>query len=296
MTGEGGARRAPWSELREQLRAAGFRPSRRLGQNFLLDDNLCRALVRDAGVAPGDFVLEVGAGLGFLTAHLCDAGARVLAVEVDARLLEIARRDLGEAPGLEWLRADALAGKHRLGEELAAGLPREGSWRLVANLPYSISAPLLCLLAERESPPTSMSVLLQREVAQRIVASPGDPSWGLLSIRLQVLYEARLGRSAAPALFWPRPEVESACAHLALRAEAPCAADRRRLSALAGGLFGRRRQAVARVLGDLFDSRPAAEQALETLSIDPRARAETLPMESLLALARSEAWRTKNLR
>jgi 16S rRNA (adenine1518-N6/adenine1519-N6)-dimethyltransferase len=296
VTEGGGARRARWSELREELSGSGFRPSRRLGQNFLLDDNLCRALVRDAGVAPGEFVLEVGAGLGFLTAHLCDAGARVLAIEVDARLLEIARRELGEVAGLCWLHADALAGKHRLGEELAAALPREGSWRVVANLPYSISAPLLCLLAEREPPPASLSVLLQREVAQRIVASPGDGHWGLLSIRLQVLYEARMGRAAAPALFWPRPEVESACVHLTLRADPPCASDRRDLAVLAGGLLGRRRQAVGRVLGELLDSRPAAEEALAALDIDPRVRAETLPVERLLALACSQAWRGKNLR
>ncbi|MDP6539555.1 MAG: 16S rRNA (adenine(1518)-N(6)/adenine(1519)-N(6))-dimethyltransferase RsmA [Planctomycetota bacterium] len=296
MSGAGGARRARWSELRAELGAAGFRPSRRLGQNFLLDDNLCRALVRDAGVEPGDFVLEVGCGLGFLTAHLCDAGARVLAVEVDPRLLELARREVGDDVGVRWLGADALAGKHRLGEELAAALPTAGPWRVVANLPYSISAPLLCLLAERELPPTTMSVLLQREVAERIVASPGEPDWGLLSIRLQVLYDARLGRTAAPALFWPRPRVESACVHLALRPAIPDAEQRRELAALAGGLLGRRRQGVGRVLGDLVGSRAAAEEALAAEGIDPRARAETLPLASLAALARSVAWRGKKLR
>ena len=106
----GAGSRPPWSAFRAALEDAGFRPSKRLGQNFLLDENMCRALVRDSGAGPGDLVLEVGAGCGFLTAHLAESGARVLAVEVDARLFEVARGFLGAQESVELLHCDALAG------------------------------------------------------------------------------------------------------------------------------------------------------------------------------------------
>jgi 16S rRNA (adenine1518-N6/adenine1519-N6)-dimethyltransferase len=288
--GRGAGERGAWRAWRERLEAIGFRPSRRLGQNFLLDENLARALVRDAGVQAGDFVLEVGPGLGCLTRPLLEAGARVLAVEIDARLLELLRESLDGREGFEALHADALAGKHELAPALRERLPAAGPWRLVANLPYSISAPLLAVLSELPNPPTAMSVLVQLEVAQRLCALPGNADWGPLSARLQAAYQARLGRRVGAAQFWPRPQVESAVVHLERCAGAPSRADLARLSGLVAALFQRRRQKLGRVLGELLGDRERARELLESLGLDPALRAETLGLEALLALARSSTW------
>lgn len=287
MRGAGGGEEFPL------LSRLGFRPSKRLGQNFLQDTNLARALVRDAEVEAGAFVLEVGPGLGRLTSPLLEAGARVLAVEVDGRLVEALREHLGDAEGLELLHADVLAGKHRLEPEVARLLPAAGDWHLVANLPYVISAPLLVVLASLANPPRTMSVLVQREVADRIRAEPGSADWGPLSIRLQVGYEARAGREVDPRLFWPRPRVQSAVVHLHRREDAPSPEALERLSALVGGLFHRRRQGIGRVLGDLVGGREAAAALLGEAGIDPSVRAERLPVEDLVRLAGAPAWRER---
>lgn len=281
---------AGWARLKRQLAALDFHPSRRLGQNFLRDENLARALVRDAGVAPESFVLEVGPGLGRLTAPLLEAGARVLAVEIDDRLATLLVEHLGSPPNLELIRADALAKKHLLAPEVAERLSGVGPWQLVANLPYKISAPLLAVLAELENPPWRMSVLVQREVAERICAEPGTSDWGPLTVVLQATHRTRWGRDVGPGAFWPRPKVESASVHLDRREDAPGREELGRIRERVAGLFQRRRQALGRVLGDLLGERARALALLEELRIDPSLRAETLPLETILALVRSPAW------
>lgn len=291
--------RPRWSDVRARLAEHGFRPSRRFGQNFLLDENLIRAMVRDAGVEEGTRVLEVGVGCGFLTLPLVEAGAELVAAEIDPRVLEVAKsllaerdaNDAARAGSVRWFLGDALGGKHRLNPELAALLWDEGPWKLVANLPYSISAPLMAVLSELPNPPVEMHALVQLEVAERIAAAPGTSDWGPISIRLQASYDARVGREVPANLFWPRPKVSSAVCHLARRADPPGPEDRAELAALAAGLFHRRRQGVGRVLGDLLGDREAARAALAAVGADPAARAETLPLEAFLALSRSAAWR-----
>lgn len=285
--------RPNWTQLRARLTAAGFRPSRRLGQNFLLDENMVHALVRDAGVEPGSKVLEVGVGCGFLTLPLVEAGAELVAAEIDERVLEFAREIVGESTAVRYFLGDALAGKHRLNPELEALLWREDPWMLVANLPYSVSAPLMAVLAELENPPRAMHALVQLEVAERIAAQHGTSDWGPLSVRLQASYTARVGREVPPGLFWPRPRVSSAVVVLELRPDRPAREDRDQLAALAAGLFQRRRQNVGRVLGDLLGDKPAARELLEAEGVDPGLRAERLPLEAFLALSRSLAWRER---
>jgi 16S rRNA (adenine1518-N6/adenine1519-N6)-dimethyltransferase len=279
------ARRAAWREWRERLAAVGFHPSRRLGQNFLLDENLARALVRDAGVSAGDFVLEVGPGLGFLTRPLLDTGAQVLAVEIDERLAGLLGDDLGAREGFEVIECDVLAGKHRLEPQVQERLPSAGAWKLVANLPYAVSAPVLVVLGELENPPSSIDVLVQLEVAERLCAAPGDAAWGPISARLQAAYRARLGRRLGPAQFWPRPRVDSAVCHLERRASAPSREELAALSRLVAALFQRRRQKLGRVLGDHLGDRERALDLLGALAIDAGLRAEVLEVETLLALS-----------
>jgi len=279
--------RPPWREFQVALEQAGFRPSKTLGQNFLLDPNMARSLVRDAGVGAGDVVVEVGAGCGFLTVELAEAGCEVRAVEIDRRLFEIASEFLAPYERVRIVRGDALAGKHRLGDELAAILPDAPPFHVVANLPYSISAPLLALLAGRDPAPTSLSLLVQEEVARKVAADPGTADWGPLAARLDLGYERRVGRAVPPNLFWPRPRVESRVVHLRRRAGDPAAGEARRgaFDRVVDALFQQRRKTALAALAGGLDDRGRAERVIARAGIDPKARAGELGTGALLALA-----------
>lgn len=278
------SQRPAWSSFEAQLTAQGFRPSRRFGQNFLRDENMVRAIVRDAQLPSAAFVLEVGPGLGFLTRELVDAGATLVCCEVDARLLEIAKSWVGDSSNPRWLLADALASKHRLAPELAALLPSTGSWHLVSNLPYSIAAPLVAVLAELENPPSTMTVLVQREMAERFAAQPPSAEFGLISVVLQLDYAVERTRLVPAQLFWPRPEVESAVARLVLRPERMPREQRQAVVELASALFQRRRQSLGRVLGELWGREPA-RAALAALGLAEGGRAEDLSVADWVRLA-----------
>ena len=286
-----GGRRPPWSVFRAELEAVGFRPSKSLGQNFLIDPNAAHSIAADAEFAPSAFVLEVGAGCGFLSLHLVELGAELLAVEIDARLLDVARRLLAGSADVRWWLGDALEGKHALAPGLAGELPADGPWHLVSNLPYSISAPLLAVLARHPNPPRSMTVLVQEEVARRIAAHPGDPEWGALSARLGLVYEAQAGRSVGAQLFWPRPRVASRVVRLVLR-EAGELAPREALAfdALVDALFQHRRKQLVAILAERLHDRPTAQALAQSAGLDPRARPEILTPQELLALSRSPLW------
>ncbi len=279
--------------LRAQLEASGFRPSKRLGQNLLQDVNMARAIARDARVAAGDTVLEVGPGAGFLTAHLADLGVDLIAIEIDPRLLEIARGMLEDYARVRWICGDALASKHSLNAELLAALPPTGPWHLVSNLPYSAASPILAVAARLENPPRSATVLLQTEVAERISAVPGGGEWGPLSVRIQLAYAARIVRSVPAQLFWPRPQVDSSLLRLELLENRPAAADGPELDALIDGLFQHRRQALGGLLTKALGSRPLALELLGTHGIEPTARPETLSAQTFLALSRDARWRSR---
>ncbi|MEW6072274.1 MAG: 16S rRNA (adenine(1518)-N(6)/adenine(1519)-N(6))-dimethyltransferase RsmA [Planctomycetota bacterium] len=286
----GGSPRPPWAELRAALAAAGFRPTRGRGQNFLLDGNMLRAIARDSGVGAGDFVLEVGAGSGALSLELARRGVHLLAIEIDRRLLAVAARALSSFPAVALLAGDVLAGKHALAPAVAARLPAQGPWHLVANLPYSIAGPLLMVLARLPRPPQTMSVLVQREVALRIAADPGESGWGGLAAKLAPRYRRRRGRRVPPQLFWPRPRVESEMVHLD---RAPEGAEPRELVAydrLVDGLFRHRRKVLRRSLGDLLGDGEAARTLLEEAGVDGGARVEVLGPAELLRLAGSPRW------
>jgi 16S rRNA (adenine1518-N6/adenine1519-N6)-dimethyltransferase len=280
--------RPPWQSFREALDAAGFRPSKTLGQNFLLDGNMARSLVRDAGVEPGDRVLEIGAGCGFLTVHLAGAGAEVLAIEIDPRLCAVASAFLAGEPRVRLLQADALAGKHALAPELEAALPAAGPWKVVSNLPYAIAGPLLVLLTRLPHPPASLSVLVQREVAEKVAAEPGSSGFGALSARLALDHDRRAGRIVPAGLFWPRPRVESRVVHLDRRpGPAPDPARRARYDRLVERVFQQRRKTVLATLSGPAGGRARAQELLAAAGVPAGARPENLTPEVLLALADS---------
>jgi 16S rRNA (adenine1518-N6/adenine1519-N6)-dimethyltransferase len=284
--------RAPWALFKAELEALGFRPTKTLGQNFLVDPNAARSLAEDAGLGQDDFVLEVGAGCGFVTLHLAERVGEVLAVEIDARLHEVAGRVLAGRANVRLLHADALASKHELTPAVRALLPAGRSWHLVANLPYSISAPLLVVLARLSEPPRSMSVLVQEEVAERVAARAGEEGYGPLGVRLALTYEAELGRRVGAQLFWPRPRVASRVVALRRRVgPAPSPEDIAAFDRLVSTTFQQRRKQIGTTLAGVLEGRGRVEEWLAQEGVDPRARVEELTPVQLLALARSPAWR-----
>lgn len=282
----------PWSAFRAALERAGFHPTRARGQNFLVDANMARAIAADSRAAAGDFVLEVGPGCGMLSVQLAAQGVRLLAVEIDERLARVAEHFLAPFPDVRVLVADVLAGKHRLAPAVEGLLPAAGEWRVVANLPYAIVGPLLSVLSRRVPAPLSMTVLVQRELALRAAALPGDPERGALSAKLQALYDVRVGRPVGRQLFRPRPRVESSVLDLRLSARRPAAlAD---LDALIEALFAQRRKQVGGVLRRLLAlDPPALELVLAQAGVDPGRRAEELSNAELESLASHPAWSSR---
>ena len=207
--------REPFSRFLERMEQLGFRPSKRLGQNFLLDPSLHKAIADAASLGAEDLVLEVGAGLGFLTRELAARARRVVAVEVDPRLLEILRQELPHFPGggqnVQLIAGDILAGEQTLHPEVGAALAvGQGPVVVVANLPYAISGPFLAICATLERAPDRIVVLVQKELAERLVARAGDPEYGSLAVLMGCGYEGRLLRKVGPEVFRPRPRVDSA--------------------------------------------------------------------------------------
>ena len=205
-----------------------------------------------AEIGPDDLVVEVGAGLGFLTRELASRAARVLAVEVDNALVSVLQRELrgwGElAEAITLCPMDALA-KGRWNPELLSLIERdlgEGRWLLVANLPYSVGGPLLAGMVTLSQVPAGGAVMLQEEVALRLVAEPGSADYGALSVQLQSCYELSLLRRVGRDVFWPRPAVGSAVVGFALRSDSPmlarAPAERAAFSRFVRAVFGQRRK------------------------------------------------------
>jgi len=286
----GAVRGQTLSQIRQLLAEAGVRPSTRLGQRFLIDLNLMRKVIRTAKVAAGDVVLEIGAGTGSLTGLLLEAGARVVAVEIDRRLAALLRRRIGEHPRLTLLEIDALAGKNRLNPAvlmaLRARTPEvDGTYKLVANLPYQIATPVLMELLALRPPLHSMTCTVQREVAERLLAEPGRSDYGPASVITHLACEARLVTRLPASAFWPRPRVESALLHLTPHTpEQVGVEDLADLARFVRDAFTQRRKKLRHALRGLLGER--VEAVLETCGISANLRPDQVPPCDWLRLYR----------
>jgi 16S rRNA (adenine1518-N6/adenine1519-N6)-dimethyltransferase len=261
------------SEIAGLLSRHGLSPSRRLGQHFLADANITRKIVDIARVGPGEQVLEIGAGTGTLTRALAATGAHVVAYEIDSGLLPVleeATRGLSVELRLLDITDVDLAG------ELGGG-----RWVMVANLPYNVGTPLVLDALRRVPQIERFVVMMQREVAERLVAGPGNKQYGLPSVVTGIHAVGRLCFTVPAQVFYPPPRVESAVVVLD-RVVAPEGAERAIEIAAAG--FNQRRKMLRGALAGLFDD-PGA--ALVRTGIDPTARAEDLSPTDYLALARA---------
>jgi 16S rRNA (adenine1518-N6/adenine1519-N6)-dimethyltransferase len=268
------------------LRVHGVRLKKSLGQNFLGDPVWLNRIVAAAGVAATDTVLEIGAGAGSLTRPLAQAAQRVLAVEIDGRLLPVLHAVLAELANVHLHHGDIL--EQDLGQLLAAaGLAPRAPYKVVANIPYYITAPILRMLLEAPQPPALLVLTLQYEVAQRLAAGPGDMS--LLALSVQVYGVPHIvGRIPAGA-FFPKPEVDSAIVRVDLHAVPVVpAAELALFFRVARAGFGqRRKQLLNSLAAGLGLGREPVRAALDAAGLEPRRRAETLSVPEWRALARA---------
>ncbi len=262
------------SEVKALLAQLDFRPSKVLGQNFLIDSNILKILVSTADLQPGDAVIEIGPGLGVLTECLVRGAGRVVAIEKDRRLAAHLRERFRETANLELIEADAL--EVDLNKHLAAGCNK-----VAANLPYSVASRLLVDLAEAPRRPRQMVVTIQSEVADRLTAKADTDDYGLLSVILQLRYDISVRKEVSPSCFYPPPEVKSAIVNMVLREPAIQPADYDHFKELLKLCFSKRRKQLGGILRKRF---PEVEAALSSLELDLRSRPETLNPEQWVKL------------
>lgn len=264
------------------LERHGLAPSRALGQNFLADPNTARRIVRLAGVSAGDRVLEIGPGIGSLTSALLEAGAAVTAIELDRHVIPALREVVGDAARV--VPGDALTVD--LAEVL--GDAATGPHALVANLPYNVATPIVMRFLEEAPQITTMLVMVQREVGERLAAGPGTKVYGAPSVKVAYFARARVAGLVPPSVFVPAPRVESALVHFDRHAVPPVTVPSPdRLFALVRAGFGQRRKMLRSALrAELGDTTTAT---LAAAGIDGQRRAETLDLDDWAAIARAAA-------
>ncbi|MBW7957356.1 MAG: ribosomal RNA small subunit methyltransferase A [Deltaproteobacteria bacterium] len=264
------------------------RPKKRYGQHFLTDKNIVRKIVSAAEVSEGELVLEIGPGTGVLTEALVQAGARVLAIEVDEELAA-GIRERFPADKVEVIRGDALKLSFReLGE-------RHGKLKLVANLPYYISGPVLAKLLEEREAFTIMVLMFQKEVGERIVSGPGSRDYGILSVLAQAYTDVKKEFDVPARLFFPKPKVDSTVLSFrVLGSPKVPLVDERFFKAVVRAAFGTRRKMLVNSLALVGLQKPDIEAALREAGIDPGRRGETLDLNDFGRLTRALHERKKD--
>lgn len=260
------------------LRRHGLRPRKRLGQNFLRDARFLDRILDAGDIGPRDEVLEVGAGTGVLTRRLGERAGRVVAVELDDDLYRLLRQELPAVPGLEILHLNAL--------DLDPCAHFPGPYKLVANIPYYITGPILRHFLEAECSPTLLVLLLQREVAERLVAAPGDLS--LLGVSVQYYGRPEIVTRVPAGAFFPPPRVDSAIVRITPHGKRYPPEHTRSFFEVARAGFGTRRKQLGNALAmGLGVSRQSARELLGGAGIEETRRAETLSLAEWHDLARS---------
>jgi 16S rRNA (adenine1518-N6/adenine1519-N6)-dimethyltransferase len=267
------------AQIRELAAALDLKPSKSLGQNFVIDSNVCTKIVRTAAVGPTDIALEIGPGLGSLTLALLESAASVVAVEIDSRLasqLPITVANNFEHPeNLTVLNQDALT---------IQTLPVDPTV-LVANLPYNVSVPVLLHLLEKFGSLRTGVVMVQAEVADRLAAKPGTKDYGIPSVKAAWWAEVKGAGSVSRSVFWPAPNVDSKLVSFTRRQTPGDEVLRRKVFTIIDAAFAQRRKMLRSALSSLYGSSSSAEQILQRADIDPTLRGEALEISSFCAIA-----------
>ena len=267
------------AQIRELAAALDLKPSKSLGQNFVIDSNVCTKIVRTAAVGPTDIALEIGPGLGSLTLALLESAASVVAVEIDSRLasqLPITVANHFEHPeNLTVLNQDALT---------IQALPVNPTV-LVANLPYNVSVPVLLHLLEKFESLRTGVVMVQAEVADRLAAKPGTKDYGIPSVKAAWWAEVKGAGSVSRSVFWPAPNVDSKLVSFTRRQTPGDEELRRKVFRIIDAAFAQRRKMLRSALSSLYGSSSAAEEILNRAKIDPTLRGEALEIAGFCAIA-----------
>lgn len=261
--------------VRDILQSLDIKPSKVLGQNFLVDRNTLNILLTAAKLTPSDRAIEIGPGLGTVTQELLEQTGGVTAIEKDRKLFAYLQHAMGTHEGLDLHCADALD------MDLGA-LVAQGSHVVVANLPYVAGSRILMEFAKAPTPPQRMIVTVQREVGDRLTAAPGTSEYGLLSLWIQLIYHTELIHTIPPTCFWPRPTVRSAIVKMVQHTDIPALphADAECLRAVSRYAFMHRRKQLAKLLSQNVQnpaqSKEAWQEVLSACNLDPHARPEAL--------------------
>lgn len=269
------------AQIRDLAGRLGVRPTKTLGQNFVVDAGTVRKIVRIAQVTPGESVVEVGPGLGSLTLGLLEAGAQVVAIEIDPVLADqlpatVAGRAPDAASRLTVVTADALT---------VQDIPGPPPTALVANLPYNVAVPVLLSFLARFDSLERVLVMVQAEVADRLVAPPGSRTYGIPSAKAAWYASARGAGSIGRAVFWPVPRVDSSLVSLVRREPPVTTATREQVFAVVDAAFAQRRKMLRSALVGIAGSAAAAHDALVAAGVDPTARGERLDITDFARIA-----------
>jgi len=281
-------------QIRDLLSSAGIKPNKRLGQHFLIDLNLMRLLVDSANIQKNDIVLEVGCGTGSMTEALAEKAGKVIAVELDPNLCEIAEKKLSNTENLQLINADILESKHNLNPAVTAtlGLACEvcrGRILLVANLPYDVASSLLMNLIMGPAIADAMYVTVQKEVADRMTAVAASGNYGILSIFLGATGDVKTIRTLKPAVFWPQPQVDSAMVGFVRnQAKSGRIANMELFSEIVHLFMGHRRKTLlscSKLAHGKLTNITDWPRIFQQCSINPKQRPDTLSPQEYIAIA-----------
>ncbi|MEW9124492.1 MAG: 16S rRNA (adenine(1518)-N(6)/adenine(1519)-N(6))-dimethyltransferase RsmA [Thermotaleaceae bacterium] len=272
-------------KTKEIVQKYGFRFSKSLGQNFLIDENILTKIVEGAGVTKEDGVLEIGPGIGTLTQALAERSRKVVAIEIDKALLPILSETLGEYDNVEVVNGDVLKmDLHQIIQEKFEGK----AVKVIANLPYYVTTPIIMKFLEERIPLKNMVVMIQKEVADRMQASPGTKDYGALSLAVQYYCEPKIVTRVPQSVFIPQPNVESTVIRLTLLEEPRIRVENENLLfQVVRAAFGKRRKTLLNALSssELALEKEQVRTALAAVSIQEERRGETLTIEEFGKLA-----------
>ena len=271
--------------LKELVESHGFKFSKSLGQNFLIDGNIVRKIVRESGITKDDYVLEVGPGVGTLTEELSLNAKGVVAVEIDKNLLPILDITLGKYDNIEVVHGDILdIDIKALIDEKMDG----GPVKVVANLPYYVTTPIIARFLEEELNVDSLTIMVQKEVAQRMVSKEGSKVYGSLSVFVNFYSEPEILMTVPKTVFMPSPKVDSAVIRLNMRKELPDV-DKEQFFKVVKASFSKRRKTVLNALSSygFTIEKDEVKKGLEAAGVDPGARAEQLSLEDFAKISQN---------
>lgn len=264
------------NELKSLMEHLGVAPSKKLGQNFLIDEQFLTLIVREAAPQTGQKILEVGPGFGALTRGLAASGCELTAIEFDRKLAAYLRSAIAPL-GVKLIEADACRVDY---QELYQGQ----DFRVISNLPYSAGTIVVTKLLELENPPTDFLLMLQKEVAMRFIAEPGTDDYSSLSVRILASYEGQIVRNVPPEVFFPVPGVDSALLALKRRDNILPQTVRQTLSKLTRTGFAHRRKKMFKQIAAVFDA-DSVRAAMAEADVDPDIRAERVTVEQFVKMA-----------